>query len=112
MDVNYYVGLRFRLDEDYSNKAKYCNENNLMIEEIEGDQLGRLFEIKNVPEPSAQEIAMMKIQEKKQLLEKYKEDVEQVELFKMERTDYEEKKQICATLIYELRELEKEVNNV
>lgn len=44
-------------------------------------------------------------------LAKYKEDVEQVELFGMERTDYEEKKKRCAEIIKELRILEKEVNN-
>lgn len=43
-------------------------------------------------------------------LAKYKEDVEQVELFGMERTDYEEKKKRCADIILELRILEKEVN--
>ena len=44
---------------------------------------------------------------KKQLLQKYKEDVEQVELFGMERADYEEKKQQCANMIVRLRELER-----
>lgn len=45
----------------------------------------------------------------KQTLAKYKEDVEQVELFGMERTDYEEKKKLCADMILELRELEKQL---
>lgn len=45
----------------------------------------------------------------KSLLAKYKEDVEQVELFGMERTDYEEKKKLCADMILELRELEKQL---
>ena len=45
----------------------------------------------------------------KQELEKWKEDVEQVELFGMERTDYEEKKQQCANMIGRLRELEKKI---
>ena len=47
---------------------------------------------------SQKKYAEQRIQELKTLLNKYKEDVEQVELFGMERTDYEEKK---------LRELEK-----
>lgn len=47
------------------------------------------------------------IKEKKQLLSKYKEDVEQVELFGMVRSDYEEKKKLCEKLVLELRELEK-----
>lgn len=47
--------------------------------------------------------------EKKTLLEKYKEDVEQVELFGMDRPDYIEKKQMCRQLILDLRQLEKHV---
>ena len=43
----------------------------------------------------------------KEQLERYKEDVEQVELFGMERADYEYKKEQCRALILELRELEK-----
>ena len=43
----------------------------------------------------------------KEQLQKYKEDVEQVELFGMERSDYEEKKQTCANIILQLRELER-----
>lgn len=46
----------------------------------------------------------------KEILEKYKEDVEQVELFGMERTDFEEKKKACANIITKLRELEKLLN--
>lgn len=47
------------------------------------------------------------IAEKKALLLKYREDVEQVDLFGMEREDYEEKKAACSTLVEELRALEK-----
>lgn len=39
-------------------------------------------------------------------LKKFKEDVEQVELFGMERADYEQKKAQCVAIIEELRELE------
>lgn len=46
------------------------------------------------------------IQEKKALLNKYREDVEQVDLFGMERADYEEKKTICKQLVLELRKME------
>ena len=45
----------------------------------------------------------------KKTLEKYKEDVEQVELFGMERTDYAEKKELCKNMILELRELESDL---
>ena len=47
------------------------------------------------------------IAEKKALLLKYREDVEQVDLFGMESEDYEEKKAACRTLVEELRALEK-----
>ena len=43
----------------------------------------------------------------KNQLKKFKEDVEQVELFGMERTDYAEKKALCVQIIQQLRELEK-----
>ena len=46
------------------------------------------------------------IREKKALLNKYREDVEQVDLFGMERADYEEKKELCKQLVFELREME------
>ena len=46
------------------------------------------------------------IREKKALLNKYREDVEQVDLFGMVRDDYSEKKELCKQLVYELRELE------
>lgn len=46
------------------------------------------------------------IVEKKALLNKYREDVEQVDLFGMERADYEEKKLACKTLVEELRVIE------
>lgn len=52
----------------------------------------------------------MLIPQLKQELTKWKEDVEQVELFGMDRSDYEEKKKRCAEIILELRVLEKEVN--
>lgn len=51
---------------------------------------------------------------KKQLLQKYKEDVEQVELFGMGREDYEQKKELCRQIVLQLRELEaqlRESNN-
>ena len=49
------------------------------------------------------------IAELKKQIAKYKEDVEQVELFGMGRADYEEKKQACVDIITELRELEAEI---
>lgn len=107
----YKIGDVFYLDNEYSARAEYCNNNNLMIVEIEADDKGRRFQIQAVPEPTAVELALAEISRKKSILEKYKEDVEQVELFGMERDDYEEKKKICAEIILELRELEKVVAN-
>lgn len=43
------------------------------------------------------------------MLNKYREDVEQVDLFGMARDDYTEKKELCKKLVYELRELEKKL---
>lgn len=43
----------------------------------------------------------------KQKLAKFKEDVEQVKLFDMQRDDFDEKKITCANIIIRLRELEK-----
>lgn len=61
-------------------------------------------------EPTAEQKAKMElaktIREKKALLNKYREDVEQVDLFGMERADYAEKKILCKQLVYELREME------
>lgn len=54
------------------------------------------------------------ISQLKNKLQKFKEDVEQVELFGMERADYQEKKAQCVQIIEELRALEnqlKENNN-
>lgn len=45
------------------------------------------------------------ITDMKRMLKKYKEDVEQVELFGMERTDYEDKKKQCRYIILQLRKL-------
>lgn len=97
------VGQIFYDDKDYSVKAEWCNNNNCHIEEITPDARGRRFTIvQNVVDKKSNRIAELKT-----LLQKYKEDVEQVELFGMERSDYEEKKKLCADFIIELRELEK-----
>ena len=52
------------------------------------------------------------IRELKEQLQKYKEDVEQVDLFGMQRNDYQEKKQRCAEIVLQLRQLESEVQDV
>lgn len=57
----------------------------------------------------ARQALLSQIATKKALLNKYREDVEQVDLFGMERADYAEKKKLCKQLVEELRELEKKL---
>jgi hypothetical protein len=104
----YQIGDIFYLDNEYSKRAEFCNNNNLMIVEIESDYNGRRFQIQEIPAPSETELKQKQIKDIKQKLEKYKEDVEQVELFGMERIDYEEKKRLCKNMILELRQLERD----
>lgn len=49
------------------------------------------------------------IKKLKEQIAKYKEDVEQVELFGMDRADYAEKKELCKNIVLRLRELENEL---
>ena len=108
----YKIGDIFYDDNEYSARAEFCNNNNLVIKEIESDDNGRRFTIVEPPQPTEQEIIIADIFNKKKLLEKYKEDVEQVELFGMDRMDYEEKRSKCAEIILELRNLENELANL
>lgn len=109
--MEYKIGDIFGIDDNYADRADFCNKNGLMIVEIERVKGERRFTIQPVPAPTKEELAWQQITDKKALLAKYKEDVEQVELFGMERADYQEKKEACANLIIELRELEKAVQN-
>lgn len=106
----YKIGDIFTDDSEYSDRAQFCNENGLMIKEItaEGDST-RWFQIQECPPPSKEELIWNEIYDLKEKLTKYKEDVEQVELFGMERADYSKKKEECAKIIKRLRELEAEV---
>ena len=52
----YKVGLIFRDDDDYSNKAEFCNNNNLRIVEIEADEQGRRFQIVEIPASTEEKI--------------------------------------------------------
>ena len=54
--MQYNIGLVFRNDKDYHNKARFCNKNGLRIVEIEPDIEGRRFQIQEVPKPSKEEI--------------------------------------------------------
>ena len=87
-------------------KSPLVDENYIQITEEEFNE----FSKPKVYEPTAEQKAKIElaktIREKKALLNKYREDVEQVDLFGMERADYAEKKELCKQLVYELRELE------
>ena len=47
--------------------------------------------------------------EKKAQMDRYMEDIEQVVLLGIERSDLEEKKTLCRQLLTEIRQLEKEL---
>ena len=89
----------------YNFKTKTAIDNLVEISEEEYKTLTK------PKQPTAEQIALQEkqklIAEKKALLNKYREDIEQVDLFDMERSDYEEKKAMCRQLVLELRELEK-----
>lgn len=75
----------------------------------EGKVVSKLDESKVAQ--AARQALLSQIATKKALLVKYREDVEQVDLFGMERADYAQKKAACKTLVEELRELEKELRS-
>lgn len=76
-------------------------ENGEVVSKLDTDKVARI----------KRETLLDLIAKKKALLVKYREDVEQVDLFGMERADYAEKKVACKTLVEELRELEKELRS-
>lgn len=78
------------------------------ITEAEYNELEKPKVYEPTEEQKAAQAKQKLIAEKKALLNKYREDVEQVDLFGMEREDYAEKKLACKTLVEELRVLEKE----
>lgn len=60
--MNYEVGLIFVDDEDYSNKAEWCNNNGCYNEEIEPKDDGtRQFQIKKPKEPTLEELREQKL---------------------------------------------------
>lgn len=83
----------------------------LMVAQNNGKQL-KVIDGKVVAvdyEPTQEEIKLLQIDELKERLIRYKYDIEQVELFDMQRDDYEQKKQMCRDIILQLRELEKQL---
>ena len=74
-------------------------ENGKVVSKLDESKVARL----------ARQALLSQIATKKALLNKYREDVEQVDLFGIERADYAEKKKLCKQLVEELRELEKKL---
>ena len=52
----YNIGDIFYLDNEYSARAKFCNENGYVIKEIEPDENGRRFQIQDLPELTEEQI--------------------------------------------------------
>ena len=63
--MEYKIGDIFYEDEDYANKADFCNEHNLIIEEIEPDDKGRRFQIKEFIK--TEEMILMELRSLRQL---------------------------------------------
>ena len=89
----------------FSFKSEHSEEKYIQITEGEFNSLSNKRHEPNAEQKAKAELAKT-IREKKALLNKYREDVEQVDLFGMVRDDYAEKKELCKQLVYELRELE------
>ena len=75
--MEYEIGLIFVDDEDYSNKAKWCNENGCYIEEIEPLEDGtRRFQIKQIPQKTEDEKLIEQYQSEIVELKKYLSDTD------------------------------------
>ena len=75
---NYEIGLIFADDEDYTNKAKWCNDNGCYIAEIEPLEDGtRQFQIKQIPQKTEDE----------KLIEQYQSEIVELKKYLFD-TDY------------------------
>lgn len=55
----YEIGQIFTDDEEYSKRAEWCNNNHCYIEEINPKEDGtRQFQIKEIPDPTDEELAL------------------------------------------------------
>lgn len=74
----YQVGDIFTVDAEYSARAKWCNENQKMIVEIEKNANGeRQFQIQEIPAPTEEDLKAERIWEIKQRLNELDEDIVQ-----------------------------------
>lgn len=53
--MSYKIGDIFGEDEEYSERADFCNKNGYVIQEIEADENGRRFQIQKPPAPTQDE---------------------------------------------------------
>ena len=75
--MEYEIGLIFVDDKDYTNKAKWCNENGCYIDEIEPLEDGtRQFQIKQIPQKSEDEKVIEQYQAEIIELKKYLSDTD------------------------------------
>ena len=73
----YSINQVFAYDEDYSNKAKWCNENGCYIAEIEPLEDGtRQFQIKQIPQKTEDEKLIEQYQSEIVELKKYLSDTD------------------------------------
>ena len=76
--MKYEIGLIFVDDKDYTNKAKWCNENGCYIAEIEPLEDGtRQFQIKQIPQKTEDE----------KLIEQYQSEIVELKKY-LSNTDY------------------------
>ena len=76
--MEYEIGLIFVDDKDYTNKAKWCNENGCYIAEIEPLEDGtRQFQIKQIPQKTEDE----------KLIEQYQSEIVELKKYLFD-TDY------------------------
>ena len=75
--MGYEIGLIFVDDEDYTNKANWCNENGYYIEEIKPLEDGtRQFQIKQMPQKTEDEKLIEQYQSEIVELKKYLSDTD------------------------------------
>lgn len=100
----YQVNDIFYFDNEYSARAKWCNQNGKVIVEIEPDENGRRFQIQEIPVPTEEELKEMRIYEIQQRLVELDQDIVQ-DIAGEVVPNIEERKAEFVTLHNELRTL-------
>lgn len=74
----YKIGEIFKIEDNYSERADFCNNNNLIIVEIEKDTNGkRQFQIQEPKPPTKQELSIYEIDNIKYWFNNYYQEHEQ-----------------------------------